>query len=110
MTIFNSYVKLPEGTWWYLNGKAFKMCLPFLSVSALVSSKVARANWQHGAEACQRGLHEAGMRDVGRTVDIWRNGSKEWMVNGWLSARIVGEYPNATPEELVDGYSPSESW
>ena len=52
---------------------------------SMVSSKVARANWQHGAEACQRGLHEAGMRDVGRTVDIWRNGSKEWMVDGeWL--------------------------
>ena len=23
------------------------------------SRQVARANWQHGAEACQRGLHEA---------------------------------------------------
>ena len=27
--------------------------------------QVARANWQHGAEACQRGLHEATQMEKG---------------------------------------------
>ena len=35
----------------------------WLTCRSLPFGEVARANWQHGAEACQRGLHEAGLPD-----------------------------------------------